>query len=62
MHLIVPGFANMLTIVFVTLKLTEVISWSWLWVLSPLWIQVLFGALILLTLMLIAVGKDMKRG
>ena len=62
MHLIVPGFANMLTIVFVTLKLTDVISWSWLWVLSPLWIQVLFGALILLTLMLIAVGKDMKRG
>lgn len=24
--------------VFVVLKLTEVISWDWVWVLSPLWI------------------------
>ena len=29
-----------LTLVFITLKLTEVIAWSWLWVLSPLWIWV----------------------
>ena len=32
------GFAGLLTIVFIVLKLTEVIAWSWLWVLSPLWI------------------------
>lgn len=32
------GFAGLLTIVFIALKLTEVIAWSWLWVLSPLWI------------------------
>ena len=32
------GFAGLLTIVFIVLKLTKVISWSWLWVLSPLWI------------------------
>ena len=30
--------ASILTIVFVVLKLTNVISWSWWWVLSPLWI------------------------
>ena len=36
------GFFGLLTIVFVTLKLTGYIHWSWLWVLSPLW-----GALIL---------------
>jgi hypothetical protein len=27
-------------IVFVVLKLTNVITWSWLWVLSPLWISI----------------------
>ena len=32
------GFAGLLTIVFIVLKLTKVIAWSWIWVLSPLWI------------------------
>lgn len=32
------GFAGLLTILFIALKLTGVIAWSWLWVLSPLWI------------------------
>jgi len=31
-------FATLLAIVFITLKLCKVITWSWLWVLSPLWI------------------------
>jgi hypothetical protein len=30
----------MLTIVFIILKLCKVIAWSWVWVLSPLWISV----------------------
>lgn len=29
------GFGGLLTIVFIVLKLTDVISWSWFWVLSP---------------------------
>ena len=29
------GFLNLLTIVFIVLKLTEVINWSWWLVLSP---------------------------
>ena len=33
------GFCGLLTIVFIALKLCGVISWSWLWVLSPLWIS-----------------------
>ena len=32
------GFIGLLTIVFITLKLTGYIDWSWCWVLSPLWI------------------------
>lgn len=31
-------FAGLLTIAFIVLKLCKVISWSWWWVLSPLWI------------------------
>lgn len=30
------GFFGLLTIVFITLKLTGYIDWSWFWVLSPL--------------------------
>jgi len=37
-----------LTIVFVVLKLTNVISWSWVWVLSPLWISAIIVILALL--------------
>lgn len=29
---------DVLLIVFIVLKLTGVINWSWIWVLSPLWI------------------------
>lgn len=32
------GFAGLLTVLFIALKLTHVVSWSWLWVLAPLWI------------------------
>lgn len=44
------GFPQLLTITFIVLKLTKVISWSWLWVLSPLWIPVavLFLAIIII--------------
>lgn len=31
------GFCGLLTIAFIVLKLTGFISWSWLWVLAPLW-------------------------
>jgi hypothetical protein len=35
------GFIGMLTILFIALKLTGYITWSWLWVLSPIWITTL---------------------
>jgi hypothetical protein len=50
--------ATVLTIVFVVLKLTDTISWSWWWVLSPLWISfLLFGVLALIVL---AIGLTIK--
>lgn len=32
------GFSGLLLLLFIALKLTNVIEWSWLWVLSPVWI------------------------
>lgn len=40
------GFAGLLTLVFIVLKLCNVIAWKWVWVLSPLWIS--FGLVILI--------------
>lgn len=34
------GFLGALTILFIALKLTHVINWSWWWVLSPIWIPI----------------------
>ena len=32
------GFVSLLTILFIGLKFTHYIDWSWWWVLSPIWI------------------------
>ena len=37
---------GILGLIFITLKLTGYITWSWLWVLSPFWIPI--GILILI--------------
>ncbi len=36
------GLAEALTLLFIGLKLCEVIDWPWLWVLSPIWITLAF--------------------
>lgn len=50
---------QMLTIAFIVLKLVGVITWSWWWVLSPLWIPLAVGLGILL--IYIAIRLAMKR-
>jgi uncharacterized membrane protein YhaH (DUF805 family) len=35
-----PGIATLLAAVFTALRLAHKISWSWWWVLSPLWAMV----------------------
>lgn len=44
---------NILTIIFMVLKLTGVIDWSWLWVLCPLWIKLLLTVIILIIIEII---------
>lgn len=49
------GLPGILTVVFIVLKLTGVIAWSWWWVLSPLWISFLFFIVIALIVGTVAV-------
>ena len=49
--------ATVLLIIFITLKLTGLISWPWIWVLSPLWITFALMMLVLLALVLIEALK-----
>ena len=42
------GLADVLTIIFVVLKLCKLIDWPWVWVLSPLWISMAIVAVICL--------------
>jgi ATP/ADP translocase len=43
-------FFGILTLIFITLKLTGHIAWSWWWVLAPLWgpivVAILFAGLV----------------
>lgn len=41
------GFGGLLLLAFIVLKLTGVISWSWWWVLAPVWLPIALGLLIL---------------
>ena len=49
---------SVLLVIFLVLKLTNLIAWSWLWVLSPLWIPISLLAILLL----IAVAIFGKKG
>ena len=40
-----PTFPSLLAVLFIGLKLTNHIQWSWLWVLSPIWIGLLLALL-----------------
>ena len=35
-------FFGILTLIFITLKLTGYITWSWLWILAPMWTPIAF--------------------
>jgi hypothetical protein len=47
------GFASLLTVLFIGLKLTGHIAWSWWWILSPLWITA--GVVLAIILIMLAV-------
>ena len=53
--LLVDMLAVILNVVFVTLKLCNIINWSWWWVISPAWIYI---AICLLLIIIVAIFND----
>lgn len=47
-------FPNILTIVFIILKLSGRIDWSWIWVLSPMWIGTALAIIIGVIMLIVA--------
>ncbi len=59
------GLPTILFIVFLVLKLTDNIDWSWIWVTSPLWIPILLVVSILIpmfifVIILLMLGIDVE--
>lgn len=56
------GFLGALTILFIALKLTHIIDWSWWWVLAPLWIPVaVVLGIVAITAIVIMIVKLIKK-
>ena len=53
------GIVSVLTIVFIVLRLLKVTKWSWIWVLSPIWIS---AAIAVLPFAVILVAGRVKKG
>lgn len=49
-----------LLIIFVVLKLMQVVNWSWWWVISPLWIPMLITLMLYIISRIITVVKKWK--
>lgn len=52
------GFCRALTLLFIGLKLTNYINWSWWWVLSPLWGSVVLIVVVLIILFILVIITD----
>ena len=51
------GFFGVLALIFITLKLLGVITWSWWWVLAPIWIPIIIAIIIILVVVVYAILK-----
>lgn len=60
------SFEGALALVFIVLKLTGVIDWKWVWVLSPFWVPLVvfvlfFGVVVLVAAMQVIYEHAQKR-
>ena len=55
------GFLGLLTIVFIVLKLTNVIAWSWWWVLAPIWLPLAIALVVVAIMFAIGIYQTKKR-
>ena len=52
---------SLLLVIFIVLKLTNLIDWKWIWVLAPLWINLILAVLVLIGVA-IYVAHDETKG
>ena len=55
------GIVSILTLILIILKITNKISWSWIWVLSPIWITFIFAIIIFAIILIVGKIKKGKR-
>jgi ABC-type antimicrobial peptide transport system permease subunit len=55
------GFFGLLTIVFIVLKLTGYIDWSWFWVISPILVPITFGIGLLIIIVIAWFAENRKK-
>lgn len=57
----VRGTFETLLIVFIVLKLTDLINWSWVWVLAPFWIPACVAIVgVIIYLIIFICNKDIN--
>ena len=55
------NFLEVLLVVFIVLKLCKVITWSWWWVLSPIWIPLILWFIFIAIVGIIKLFYKLKR-
>jgi hypothetical protein len=55
------SFTGALTILFIGLKLGNVIHWSWWWVLSPIWISLSIALFVLLIVAIVFLISELSK-
>lgn len=54
------GLPMIVFLIFLVLKLTKTIAWSWWWVTAPLWGSAILGVLLVIILMIATIANAMK--
>ena len=55
------SLSTLLTVAFIVLKLANYITWSWLWVLSPIWISAIIVVIFLGAVFLLEKKEKQQR-
>ncbi|QEG08411.1 hypothetical protein HWC26_gp159 [Aeromonas phage 2L372X] len=53
-------FLSILCLIFITLKLTGYIAWSWWWVLAPIWIPISIILVVFVIVGMLYVAENTK--
>ena len=54
------SLSTLLLVLFIAFKLSGVINWSWVWILSPVWIPLSVALIMIIIILIYAMIKDKK--